>query len=306
MSFRFPFPNRASGGHVALAWIVLLACAGCSAQARDKEPVAAPAQAVPMAAKEPTGESTPVVPSGELSPNQAISGGALELAGDLRPDKSADLSFKIGGQLQVVRVARGERVKRGDVLAGLGDAEARAQLAQAEAAVAVARAQLDLAKDGEARATSLVAANAAPGSQATVGRLQVAIAQATLLNTIAARDLVATTLNNHVLKAPFDGEIVRVPDGVGQTVTPGTVLFRIEALDRLVLRATVSENDVDRLRVGDDVTIEAQGKKFSGKVRLVLRSLEVQSRRAPVEVLVNNEQRGLIAGSYVRASCRAR
>jgi membrane fusion protein, multidrug efflux system len=306
MPFRFPFPNRGSGGHVALAWIVLLACAGCSAQARDKERVAATAQAAPVGAKEPTGDSRPLPPSGELSPNQAVPGGMLELAGDLRPDKSADLSFKIGGQLQVVRVARGERVKRGDVLAGLFEGEARAQLAQAEAAVAVARAQLDLAKDTEARATSLVAMNAAPGSQATVGRLQVAIAQATLLNAIAARDLVATTLGNHVMKAPFDGEIVKVPDGVGQIVTPGTALFRIEALDRLVLRATVSESDVDRIRVGDEVTIETQGKKFTGKVRLVLRSLEAASRRAPVEVLVPNEKRSLIAGSYVRATCRAR
>jgi RND family efflux transporter MFP subunit len=259
-----------------------------------------------MGAKEPTGDSTPIAPSGELSPNQPNAAGTLELAGDLRPDKSADLSFKIGGQLQIVRVARGERVKRGDVLAGLAESEVRAQLAQAEAGVAIARAQLDLAKDNEGRASSLVAMNAAPGSQATVSRLQVGIAQATLQNAIASRDLVATTLANHALKAPFDGEIVRVPDGVGQTVTPGSVLFRIEALDRLVLRATIGENDVDRVRVGDDVTIETQGKKFTGKVRLVLRSLEAQSRRAPVEVLVNNEQRGLIAGSYVRATCRAR
>src|SRR5262245_46035311 len=275
MSFRFPFPNRSSSPRLALTWILLLlACAGCSAQARDKERVAAPAQTAPAAAKQPTEDSAPVAPSGELSPNQAIPGGMLELAGDLRPDKSAELSFKIGGQLQVVRVARGERVKRGDVLAGLADSEARAQLAQAEAAVEVTRAQLELAKDTEARASWLVAMNAAPGSQATVGKLQVAIAQAALQNAIAARDLVATSLNNHVLKAPFDGEIVKVPDGVGQIVTPGTALFRIEALDRLVLRATVSESDVDRIRVGDDVTIEAQGKKYLGKVRLVLRSLE--------------------------------
>lgn len=306
MSFRFPFPNRSSSPRSALTWILLLlVCAGCSAQARDKERVAATAQAAPTAAKQ-TEESAPVAPQGELSPNQAVAGGTLELAGDLRPDKSADLSFKIGGQLQVVRVARGERLKRGDVLAGLADSEARAQLAQAEAAVAVTRAQLDLAKDTEARASSLVAMNAAPGSQATVGKLQVAIAQASLQNAIAARDLVATSLNNHVLKAPFDGEIVRVPDGVGQIVTPGTALFRIESLDNLVLRATVGENDVDRIRVGDEVVIEVSGKKVTGKVRLVLRSLEASSRRAPVEVLVPNDKRGLIAGSYVRASVRAR
>jgi multidrug resistance efflux pump len=73
-----------------------------------------------------------------------------------------------------------------------------------------------------------------------------------------------------------------------------------------VLRATVNENDIDRIKVGDEVTIESRGKKVRGQVRLVLRSLEASSRRVPVEVAVANEQRTLIAGSYVRATYHAR
>jgi RND family efflux transporter MFP subunit len=165
---------------------------------------------------------------------------------------------------------------------------------------------LALARDNEARAASLVAANAAPGSQAIAVRLQADIAHAALLQAEAARDLAAAALANHQLKAPFDGEIVRVPDGVGQIVAPGTVLFRLEALDRLLLRTTVSETDIDRIRVGDEVLIEANnGHKVVGKVRLVLRSLEATSRRAPIEVSVPNQDRALIAGSYVRATCKA-
>lgn len=238
-------------------------------------------------------------------PSAAQSGGTLELAGDLRPDAAADLAFKIGGQLIAVKVERGQRVKKGQLLALLSDGEARAQLAQAEAAVAQARAQLALARDNEARAATLVAANAAPGSQAIAVKLQAETADAALLQAQAARDLAATALLNHQLKAPFDGAIVKVPDGTGMIVGAGTPLFRLESLDRLVLRATIAESDVDRIRVGDEVTIEANsGRKLSGKVRLVLRSLD-SSRRAPIEVSVPNQDQALIAGSYVRASCAA-
>lgn len=238
-------------------------------------------------------------------PAAAQSGATLELAGDLRPEAAADLAFKIGGQLLSVKVERGQRVKKGQLLAALSDGEARAQLAQAEAAVAQARAQLALARDNEARAATLVAANAAPGSQAIAVKLQAETAEAALLQAQAARDLAGTSLQNHQLKAPFDGEITRVPDGTGMIVGPGTPLFRLEALDRLVLRASVAEADVDRIRVGDDVTVESNnGKKVVGKVRLVLRSLD-SSRRAPIEVSVPNQDQGLIAGSYVRASCAA-
>jgi RND family efflux transporter MFP subunit len=284
--------------------LIVAAVAGCTAQAREKDPVA-PSAPPPAAASK-----TDVTPKPEAQPvgprDERTSATTLELAGDVRPDQSADLGFKIGGQLQSVRVKRGERVKKGQVLATLGATEARAQLAQADAAVAQARAQVELAHDNEARASSLVAANAAPGSQATAVKLQSRIAEAALLQANAARDLAQATLGNHELLAPFDGEVVKVPDGVGQIVTPGTLLFRFESLDKLVLRTTVSENDVDRIKVGDEVVIESLGKKVKGKVRLVLRSLEASSRRAPVEVAVPNETRGLIAGSYVRATLQAR
>ena len=269
---------------------------GCKAEALDKQPSAAPSAPAPVASAE---HPTPAA--------RTASDAALQLAGDLRPESAADLAFKISGQLVAVNVRRGQRVKKGQQLAVLGDTEVRAQLAQTEAAVAQAQAQLALAKDNEARAQSLVAANAAPGSQAIAVRLQAETAQAALLQAQAARDLAAATLANHQLKAPFDGEIVKVPDGVGQIVAPGTPLFRLEALDRLLLRTTVSEADIDRIRVGDDVVIEgASGRKVTGTVKVVLRSLEATSRRAPIEVSVPNQDRALIAGSYVRATHKAR
>jgi RND family efflux transporter MFP subunit len=272
---------------------------GCKAEALDKKAgTTAPPPALIASANH---DSQAARDSGPLPQS------TLQLAGDLRPEAAAELAFKISGQLLSVKVDRGQRVKKGQLLAALGETEARAQLAQAEAAVAQTQAQLALARDNEARAAALVAANAAPGSQAIAVRLQAETAQAALLQAQAARDLAAAALANHQLKAPFDGEIVRVPDGVGQIVAPGTVLFRLEALDRLLLRTTVSEADIDRIHVGDDVVIEANnGRKLVGKVKLVLRSLEATSRRAPIEVSVPNQDRALIAGSYVRATHQAR
>lgn len=241
-------------------------------------------------------------PTASFSDRESVT---LELTGDLRPSASADLAFKIGGQLVSIKVERGQKVKKGQLLAVLSDGEARAQLEQSEAAVAQARAQHLLAKDNEARAETLVAANAAPDSQAIAVKLQSEIARAALKQASAARDLASENLANHQLRAPFDGVIVTVPDGTGQIVGAGMPLFRVEALDSLVLRTSVAESDLEHIHVGDTVTIETgTGKKVVGKVRLVLRSLD-SSRRAPVEVDVPNKDQSLIAGSYVRAYCRA-
>lgn len=256
------------------------------------------------ATTQPT-EPTPAEP--QRSPAERPLASQLELAGDLRPARAADLAFKIGGQLAAVKAARGERVKKGQLLATLSDVEARAQLAQAQGSVAQAEAQVALAKDAEERAESLSAAKAAPGSQVVAARLQLAAAKAGLLTAQAAVDLAAASLANHQLKAPFDGELVRVPDGVGQIVAPGVPLFRIEELDQLTLRATVGEADLDRIRVGDDVIVTAAGgAEVVGKVSVVLRSLEAQSRRAPIEASVPNANRALVAGSYVRVKLAAK
>jgi membrane fusion protein, multidrug efflux system len=279
--------------------VLCAALAGCAAQAEDKSQPSA--KAGPMLATAERGHAAAAVPA------RADGAAELQLAGDLRPTESAELAFKIAGQLVAVKVERGQRVKRGQLLAALAESEARAQFAQTEAAVAQAKAQLALARDSEARAASLVAANAASNSQAIAAKLQAETAQAALLQAEAARDLAGATLINHQLKAPFDGEIVRVPDGVGGIVAPGTALFRLESLDQLVLRTTVSEAELDRVKVGDEVVIASHnGTPVSGKVKVVLRSLEAQSRRAPIEVSVPNKDRKLIAGSYVRATLKPR
>jgi RND family efflux transporter MFP subunit len=296
MSFSYPFSRS------GLGLGALLVIFGCTAEARDDD-------ALQLSAQPRQNDKRPVVAAkaSELPAPTAPRGEPLELAGDLRPDKAADLSFKIPGQLIAVHIQRGERVKKGQLLATLSNAEVRAQLAQAGATITQAEAALALARDNERRAAALVASNAAPDSQATAVRLQAAQAQAALAQAVAARDLIVANLENHQLRAPFAGEIVKVPDGVGQTVAAGTALFRLETLDHLVLRTTINEADVDRVKVGDEVAIDTNaGKKMTGRVRLVLRSLEAQSRRAPVEVDVPNDNGSLIAGSYVRATHNSR
>jgi RND family efflux transporter MFP subunit len=280
---------------------VCASVAGCKAAATGLDTPATQAPAVQTPAADPKLTVDTLPPD---APPDADA--ALQLAGDLHPEAAADLAFKIAGQLLSVNVARGESVKKGQLLAALSDAEARVQLAQAEAALLQAQAQLALAKDNEARMETLLASNAVSTGQVTAVRLQSETARAALMQASATRDLANVVLSNHQLKAPFDGVIVKVPDGVGQIVAAGTVLFRIEVLDRLLLRATVSESELDRIHVGDAVIAEANGgRAITGKVRLVLRSLEATSRRAPIEVSVPNRDRALVAGSYVRATLKA-
>ena len=230
----------------------------------------------------------------------------IELAGDLRPSQAAELSFKVGGQLSAMRVVRGERVKKGQVLGQLSDTEARAHLAAAEAGVKAAKAQVGMAEDAEKRVAELAKSDAASSMQRVTTELQADAARAGLAAAEAQRALAQANVDNHTLRAPFDGILTRVPDGLGGNVGPGLSIARIEKLDVLVLQATAGERELDRLRVGAEVMMKtAQGREVSGHVRAIVRSLDPVSRRAPVEIEIPNADGALVAGAYVRAKMHA-
>lgn len=283
---------------VALALATpLTACNGAS------QATAGPQAAAPVAAAAPasTVERPPSPPAAPDPMQRPASDGALVVTGDLRPSEAAELSFKAGGQMSIRKAVRGDLVTRGQVLAQLSDVEAQAQLAQAEAAVAMAKAQTAIAEDQAQRVESLRTADAAPGNAAVATRLQVEAARAGVRQAEAAAALARANVANHVLRAPFDGVVTRAPEGVGSTVGPGYPVYRLEKLDPLLLVGTVAEAELGRVAAGATVVVDTSAGPATGTVRAVVRALEPVSRRVPVEIIVPNPERALVAGGFVRA-----
>ena len=127
-------------------------------------------------------------------------------------------------------------------------AQADAKLAIAKAKLADAQREWDRLKDG-------------PDPQdITAAEARVAAIEATL-------DL-------PVLNAPFAGTVTDIQSMVGDQVAPGTVSFRIDDLSRLLVDVQVTEVDINRIKVGQSVTLSfdaIQDQDFNGKVTAVAR-----------------------------------
>ena len=77
------------------------------------------------------------------------------------------------------------------------------------------------------------------------------------------------SIAQQLLVAPFDGTITRVHAQEHDIVSPGTIAFQVDDLSRLSVKASISEVDVNRVNLGDDVTLSFDAipsKDFSGKV----------------------------------------
>ena len=80
---------------------------------------------------------------------------------DARAHEQADLDFGVGGRVTSVKVAAGDKVTKGDVLARLDRTSFDAALTSAEAQLDAAQAQYDDDLDADASSTQLASDSAA-------------------------------------------------------------------------------------------------------------------------------------------------
>jgi RND family efflux transporter MFP subunit len=228
--------------------------------------------------------------------------------GYLKPLSQALLAMSLPGTLDRVLVHRGDVVRAGTILAVLDDAAARAQLAQAEAGIAAAQAQLALAEDGLARVKRLRAEESASESQLNQAQAQrdLALAQADAAR--AQRDQAAVQLRYQSLRAPFDGVVIKVPDGVGFAVGPAVPLFALESTSTLVLETSLTQEEVVGLAAGARarVLVPATGATTDeARVRVIVPSVDPATNRVPVELTVDNRDGRFLAHAFARAQLGA-
>jgi len=273
-------------------WPVLLLLAG--ACGREPAPTAATAATVATV-------RTAVVESAPWTPE-------LTLDGTLEPVAAVQLGFDVPGRMDRLLVSRGARVQKGDAIATLDDAMARAQLAQAEAAVQGAEAQLAAGEASWARAQQLRTAGGLSDQQYKDAEAGILAGRAGVEQARAALALARTHVGNHTLRAPIAGTLTNGPDNAGMMIGAGTPLFFLEDLSALQLKGSVSEADT-WVREGMPVTVYSgvPGSELSAPavVVRVIPALDPITRRLPVEVRLEGAPVGLLAHGYARATIRA-
>lgn len=227
------------------------------------------------------------------------------MSGTLEPVQAADLGFEVPGRISRLSVTLGQFVHEGDVLVTLDRASVAATASTTTAAISVAEANVAMARDRVETVRGLVASGAAPARELTLAEQQLAVAEASLTQARSTMATVRTTSADHTLRAPFDGVVTRVPDGVGAVVAPGQVLVAVEDLSSLRLETTVSQSELAALSMAPDAAAVLEARDgvppIAGRVMHLVRSLDEATRRAPAELLFPNAEGALVAHALVRA-----
>jgi HlyD family secretion protein len=223
----------------------------------------------------------------------------------------ASVAAKIPGRLASLGVDGGSKVRRGEVIARLENADYAAAVAEARANLASARAQLIEAQADrdqtarDSRRTSeihgqspeLVSAQDVESAQSRADQAaaRAASAKARVDAAAAALRVAEATLENTYIRAPFTGTVLRKEAEVGEVVAPSVgggltrgAVVTMADLASLEVEADVNEAYIGRVSNGQDtrITLDAYpDTSFRGEVRQVVPTADRQ--RATVQVKVS-------------------
>ena len=247
---------------------------------------------------------------------------SVRLPAQLKPYQAVDIYPKVTGFVKSIRVDRGSRVKKGQLIAQLEAPEVVARRAEADSKYQSAGSQLQAAQakltadeatykrmSTAAKVPGVVAGNDLDIARSTAQADRANFA-ATQKNVNAAREALRALaqLEEYLnITAPFDGRVTAryVHPGtlVGPAGGPGgsSPMLRIESLTRLRLEVPVPEDDAAGVPEGTQVSFTVPsfpGRTFRAPIARISHAVDTKTRTMPVELDVRDPRGELVSGSY--------
>ena len=240
-------------------------------------------------------------------PSQAVS--VLNATGRVSAQRKAAVSTKASGRLEYLGVLEGAVVKAGQILARIENRDVSATLDQAQAGLGASKANLEngLAEMREAEANLVRSEDLAKKNFISSASLDTARARhdkarasiASLKGAIGVSEAnvraAAVSVEQTLIRAPFDGVVLTKNANVGDIITPFSsaadskgAVVNMADMSTLEVEADVSEISLAKVSVGQPVEIQLDAfpdLRLLGKVSRIVPTVD----RSKASVLVKIE-----------------
>lgn len=258
-----------------------------------------------------TGVFNPAIPVHLVSvskvfPSQSFT--VLNASGYVVAQTKASVASKITGLLVEMNVEEGHKVRQGQVLAVLENADYRATLARVEAAQTAARFALRQAEADLYNARLIYERNSRLVKRGVISqqefdtsdarfrqaraamlaaRAQIRVADAAVLEA-------KVNLDYTYIRAPFDAVVLTKNADIGDIITPIGAAQQAQAsvvtiadMDSLMVEADVSESSIAKVKVGQPAEIQLDAlpdERFPGRVHMIVPTADRSKASVQVKV----------------------
>lgn len=186
----------------------------------------------------------------------------LTASGYVVAQRQGSVSSKGTGVMVYLGVVEGDKVKKGQIIARLDDRDIQAQLDEAKSGLQLYQAQLNEVQNSYNREKELFSRGLS--SQQNLDQAE------TTYNMLLANIEIAkariqeaeVSLENMIIRAPFDGTVLTKNAEVGEIVAPfgasttsRAAVVTIADMNSLMIEADVSESNIDRIKTNQDCEI---------------------------------------------------
>lgn len=277
--------------------------------------VAYPAFALAVAAlalgcKKPsdTGEGAAKAPPGPpvkvttAVATEAPTPNVIVVTGRVVADQRSDVTADTQGKVINVMINRGDRVKLGQAVVQLDTRSAALGAKEARANLAAAQAQKALADQECARTKSLLEKGAITKSEYDRQMTQCTAALEQVAAVQARTQMMAKSVADGIVRAPFDGVVSEKMVSPGEWVAPGRPLFTLVDDDPLKVELSISEVQVTQVQANQRVelvSVAHPDKRYGATITRL--GAEIGRTRSLIVEATIDKNSDLVPGMFVEA-----
>ena len=226
-------------------------------------------------------------------------------SGSSQANIESNLSFKVSGTINSLRVNVGDKVKAGQIIARLDSENFRLQAQEAEASLTQAEAQARNAAVNYDRIRSLYENDNASLNDLDGARAQDESAQAAVKSVEKRLEQARLQLEYATLKAPIDGAIAEIMIEVNENVQAGKTIALLTSESDFEVEVSMPEVLISNINVGDKATVTFDAipdKTFPATISEVGVSAVGTATTFPVTVILDSTDPNIRAGMATQVS----
>ncbi len=213
------------------------------------------------------------------APTARVERGRIErivvATGTVEPEREVEVRPRIPGIVEAIHVKAGDMVAAGQPLVEIERKLLASRVKEAQAGLRAARVEERYARIDLERIRELRRGGASSEQAHDTARARFESAQAEVARAEASLETLGTQLSYATVTAPLAGRVLDVPVEIGSAVSPveavngGTLLLSLAGTDRLFLEGLVDENEVARVRLGQEARLRTEAfsqRSFRGQV----------------------------------------
>ncbi len=221
------------------------------------------------------------------------------------PNNDIRVSSLVAGRIADMKVAEGDHVTTGELLAHIDERPYQDQLTQAEAAIAQAKANLENATASRNRNENLFQRGIAARKDLEDARTQESVAQAAFKQAEAVVSLAKLQVARTAVNSPLDGIVVKRFVSVGEQVdgTAGQPVVEVANLNEVELVVNVPASYLSKLHRDESLSLVSDAfpdKKFAGRILAIPGAVDPGSNAGAVRIRIANPQRLLRLGMFLK------